>query len=624
MKPIRGNVISNDTFQPRVADVLGYVADSVANTLGPYGHNTLIQSTDRVVSTKDGWNVLKNITFDNTIDNSIKSLIETVAHSVVLHVGDGSTTSTYASHKLLQNLLNDPDINDYPIRTLEDTLVKCVDAIEIQLRKNAVQITDENMAEMIHKVALVSSNWNKELADMIAEIYTKTHNPIIKVQNSGTERTYVEYVEGYDLSGKIMSNMYINNVSDAKCELDNPKILMFNFQLTAKYVTPLVYLAAMMKLHNETFVIMAPGYDKAFIDQFNALNNNSIRTSGTVINMVPVMYDNKFAIDRDCVSDFTILLNAKTVTQDDDDIKDMLDDITDTMSANAPAEGETVEEYQARKAGMIKTAVAYMLENYCGSCGKAVINDKGILVSNIEFNEFQNKLIQTRKDAVEAEIVAKTKEFDALTMITDDIRMKRIRLGKLQCHMGIIKVGGFGDADLKAKKDALEDTTRACEAAYRDGITIGSSLATLCAIEDVSNDLAELYRDQGGLDGLEAIIMNAFCDTFISVFARLVRNKYANVSDTAIINIVKTATEQRIGYNLLSDSFDHNFDVINPVNVDVEVIRATLKLIIICMTSDQFVFKRYDNMDILGEGMSANQTIDEATAKILDNTVRIN
>ena len=205
MKPIRGNVITKNNFQPRMADVLDYVANSVANTLGPYGHNTLIQTTDRVISTKDGWNVLRNINFDNTIDNSFKSLIETVAHSVVLHVGDGSTTSTYVANTLLKQLNNNISVNT-PIRTLENTLIKCADMIEVQLRKNAVQVTEENMGDMIRKVALVSSNWNTELADMITDIYTTTHNPIIKVQNSGTEHTVVDFIKGYDLSGRLMSN----------------------------------------------------------------------------------------------------------------------------------------------------------------------------------------------------------------------------------------------------------------------------------------------------------------------------------------------------------------------------------------------------------------------------------
>ena len=612
MKPIKGNVISIDTFRPRMAEVLDYVANSVANTLGPYGHNTLIQSTDRVISTKDGWNVLRNITFNNTIDNSIKSLIETVAHSVVLHVGDGSTTSTLASNILLKSLTEQVHPNT-PIRALEDTLVKCVDDIEVQLRKNAIQVTEENMKEMIHKVAMVSSNWNTEFADMITEIYTTTHNPIIKVQNSGTDRTYVEYVEGYDLSGRLMSDAYINNVSDSKCEVENPLIMVFNFKLTAKYVTPLVYLATMMKLQNEAFVVMAPSFDKAFMDQFLALNSNSIRTTGAVINMIPVMYDNNFAIDRECIDDFTILVNSKVITQDDDNIVELFDEITETMGANKPNDDETPEEYQQRKGDLIVTATKYLKENYCGSCGKAVINDKGILISDIITNDIQQANIKKRKEAVEAEIATKTKECDALTMITDDIRMKRIRLGKLQCHMGIIKVGGYGDADLKAKKDSLEDTTRACEAAYRDGVTIGSSIGTLIAISDVFSE--------GEHSDLEGIVYNAFIAAFIGVFNRLAINKYPDVDFKSVVDVVNTCITTRLGYNLLEDSADADFTVINPVNVDVEVLRASLKLVIICLTSDQFIYKRYDNMDIMEDDMTAGKTIDEETHRILQNTL---
>ena len=391
--------------------------------------------------------------------------------------------------------------------------------------------------------------------------------------------------------------------------------MVFNFQLTSKYVAPLVYLATMMHLNHETMVIMAPGFDKAFIDQFGAMNNNILRETGNLINMIPVMYDNKFNIDRECVDDFCILVNAKVITNDDDNIIELFDDITTTMGATGPNSDETEGEYQARKADMIKDSVAYLKQVYCGSCGKAVINDKGILVSDIKLNDIQNKNIKDRKTAVQAEIDAKTKEFDALTMITDDIRMKRIRLGKLQCHMGIIKVGGYGDADLKAKKDAVEDTTRACEAAYRDGVTVGSCLAIAIAINDVVNNT--------DLSTLEEQIMMSFYTSTIEVFDRLVTNKYPDPEGLNIEkDIINVCVERRVGYNLLEDKFDDEFTVINPVNVDIEVIRASLKLVIICMTSDQFIFKRYDNMDIIEDGItSGGKTIDEETQRILNNTI---
>lgn len=652
MKPVRSNVLENDVFQPRMMEILDTVAESVAQTLGPFGHNALIQTTDRVVSTKDGWNVMQHISFDNIVDNAIKSLIESVAHSVVLRVGDGSTSSTYAANRLLiylnQYMKDWSKANNFtmPTRTVENVLVQAVDDIEVELRKNAVMINEENMAEMIKKVALVSSNWNEEIAQMISDVYVNTHNPIIKVQDSGTDRTSVEYIEGYDLSGRLMLNQYINNFSENRCELENPLIMVFNFRLTAKYISSLTLVGALAALQKRQFVVMAPDFDKAFIDQLLALNNNNIRNKDKsgLVNLIPVQFDNKFRIDRECVDDFALLINSQLINQDDDDIQTFLDDVYKAMTNPAPTDPEEVEQFNQEKKLFMDTAIEFLV-NYCGTCGKAIISDKGILVSGLPEDEYIRNIINERKEAIETEVVSKTNECDALTMLTDDIRMKRIRLGKLQCNMGVIKVGGFGSADLKAKKDALEDTTRACEAAYRDGVTWGAGIAVMKAIRNLVKEPTEEQLASGEY----LVILNCIYTAMVDVFTRLVQNKYPSrifrayqttvdennnpimdeegnpiteMIELGPIDILNYCLDESVGFNLLNDTFDKSFDVINPVNVDIEVLRGCLKLVITCISSNQLIYKRYEGEDIMEESdyRKNSITVDEYANKVLNKS----
>ena len=619
MKPVRSNVLNNDVFQPRMMEVLDIVAESVAQTLGPFGHNALIQTTERVVSTKDGWNVMQNIHFDSIVDNSLKSLIESVAHSVVLRVGDGSTSSTYVANSLLKSLYAYMQEwereNNYaiPTRTLENVLVQVVDDIEVELRKNSVTITEENMAEMIKKVALVSSNWNEEMAQMISDIYVNTHNPIIKVQNSGTDRTSVEYVEGYDLSGRLMSNQYINNFTDNRCEIDNPMIMVFNFRLSQKYITPLLLVGTLAELNNRKFIVMAPDFDKTFIDGLMATNANNLRSKRALANVIPVQFDNKFNIDRECVDDFVLLINSQLIMDDDDDMKGFFDDVTEIMTTPSPEDPEEKVAFDAEKVEFMRTAIDFLTQ-YCGTCEKAIINDKGILVSGLPEDDFIKEQVAQRKEKIDAEVVSKTNECDALTMLTDEVRMKRIRLGKLQCNMGIIKIGGFGDADLKAKKDALEDTTRACEAAYRDGVTWGSGMAILYAI----NSLATKLTKQQLQNSMYVTVINCIYNSVLDLFGRLIKNKYPSGTIRGVevdtdengqetkrdvilshIDVANYCLNNKFGFNLLTESFDTNFDVVNPVNVDIEILRGSLKLVVTCISSNQFVYRKYEGMDIM-------------------------
>ena len=192
--PINGNVIDKEAYRKRVTNIVNYISNCVSRTLGPCGHTALIQTSDSVAATKDGWNVTRAISFDNIVDNSIKSMIESCGQSVVLKVGDGSTTVIKATSVLNKQLMDLESNHNYTIRQIEDTLKECIDEIIVELRKGAVPITDENMYEAIYNVAMVSTNWNEEISKMIADIYVKTKNPIIKILESGTTQTKAEII----------------------------------------------------------------------------------------------------------------------------------------------------------------------------------------------------------------------------------------------------------------------------------------------------------------------------------------------------------------------------------------------------------------------------------------------
>ena len=179
-------------------------------------------------------------------------------------------------------------------------------------------------------------------------------------------------------------------------------------------------------------------------------------------------------------------------------------------------------------------------------------------------------------------------------MLTDDIRMKRIRLGKLQCNMAVIKVGGYGPANIRAKKDALDDATRACEAAYRDGYTIGGSMATLVAIRDALMDGGNMETEN---TVLKTEIYTKMQSAFSMVFRQLFINKYGSDSPKcesgALDEIINRCTADNVTYDIIHEKYDVDRNVINPVNTDIETLKACLRLVLICITSNQFIYKHY-------------------------------
>ena len=624
--PINGNVIDKEAYRKRVTNIVNYISNCVSRTLGPCGHTALIQTSDSVVATKDGWNVTRAISFDNIVDNSIKSMIESCGQSVVLKVGDGSTTVIKATSVLNKQLMDLESNHNYTIRQIEDTLKECIDEIIVELRKGAVPITDENMYEAIYNVAMVSTNWNEEISKMIADIYVKTKNPIIKILESGTTQTKAEIINGYDLNGNLeLKNFYFTDVERQVCELKNPKIIMFDHKVMDKYFIPLNLIGGILQKQGTQLVVLAPDFDITFIHRIKNMNSMAMNTGAGFVNIVPAHYISNFNIDRECVDDFAALCGAIIIRRDDEDLLEFFEDITTSMMTKPiPTDGLTGEELakakesNAEREAMRDSVLQFLpekLDEIAGSCDKITLSDKNIIIDGL--SNMNDKLVADRKATLEAEINGKIKECDALTMLTDDIRQKRIRLGKLNCHMGIIKVGGYGKANLKTLRDALDDATRACEAAYRDGYTVGSSIAIGSAIQS-KFDILYGKNDES----LKAKIIEAIYDSFCEVFAQLWNNKGSDpiIKDTdaedgnwtfeipwdeegktAKINpelLYDTCSLNRWGYDIIEGKFDKECNrIINPVNVDIEVLQGCLRLVLNCFSSDQLIITNTDQLN---------------------------
>ena len=517
----------------------------------------------------------------------------------------------------------------YTIREIETELKSCVNDIITELRRNAIPIDEDNIYDAIYSIAMVSTNWDSSLSSMIADIYDKTHNPIIKVLESGTTETSVDIINGYDLNGQLqLPNFYLTDTEKQVCELKNPTILMFNHKVMDKYFMPLNLIAGILDKQGEKLVVLAPDFDATFLQKLKNINAVSASRGQAYTNMVCATYVSNFNIDKECVDDFAALCGCSVITRDDDDLNELFEDITTSMTTKPmPTEGLKGEQlkqaqFQNKELDELKTQVLSFLpaklEELGGSCEKITITGKSITIDGLTSKN--EKLVNDRLETLKSEIDGKVKECDALTMLTDDIRQKRIRLGKLQCVMGVIKVGGYGKTNLKSIKDALDDATRACEAAYRDGYTQGSGLAVCKAVKNLNNE---------NNSTLKTLILDAIEESFYAVFKQLLSNKYKDeVTDETTVPVyrkdgwvdvtVKDLYTECItngySYDIITEEFDTEKErILNPVNVDIEVLQGCLRLVVNCFSSDQFVFTNWDLLQeaMVDENPNIQVTMDE-------------
>jgi chaperonin GroEL len=96
--------------------------------------------------------------------------------------------------------------------------------------------------------------------------------------------------------------------------------------------------------------------------------------------------------------------------------------------------------------------------------------------------------IDGRKQQLRAQIEKTTSDYDREKL--------QERLAKLSGGIAVIRVGAPSEAEMKSKKEALDDAINATKAAVAEGIVPGGGLALLRAIDAVEREEAKLEGDE--------------------------------------------------------------------------------------------------------------------------------
>lgn len=627
------NVIEGDELQEIFNRVFEDMAHYVSKTYGPFGENTGYQDMDKILVTKDGWTVEQGVTYSNNmLANIIRKFILEVSRSINVHAGDGTTTGVIAANEVNKLIMAYKNSHRVHSKFLSNAIKYCVESICNELANSATKITDENMDEIIYRIAEVSLDWDAEFAGYIRDIYHNTHNPVIRVQNSGFERSYVEYLDGYDLSARLLSEFKTDGVGVKKYTVKEPIILVFSYTIGMDMFEPLLMAATYFSsTMGKELVILAPDFEKNFRDSYNAICIRMIRANQPVIPMVMVRYYAEYNIEREMLNDFCFLTGANLISKDYNEAAQLIINFNKVQKMVAPeranypdgADGDTLfdEDNKAFNEQVLRTSNEFYdnIIEYVGTCDQVVIDDKMLLASGFGVLETSDA-IEQRKDAIRSELNKALKDMNAKSMLTEEVRLKNLRLGKLQLKMGIINVGGFGESNLKATRDALDDAINACSNAYRDGVVIGGGVAIPTTITKLQSklDSGEWNPEtEKGIDNtLVRDILSIIKEGFINTWKIMLNNRYTdgNVGKIYIDpyteeefsmmttdDLINVALMLGLPWNLIDESLDET--IIHPVRVEQEVVKGCLHLVLITTTTNQLLYNGYEGIDKEIEGM---------------------
>tara|TARA_R100001443_G_scaffold12076_2_gene21555 strand:+ start:1481 stop:3043 length:1563 start_codon:yes stop_codon:yes gene_type:complete len=416
-----------DSAKQKVIAGVEKLAKAVKSTLGASGKCVIYEDArGNPVITKDGVTVAESVILFDPVENMGATLIKEAAKNTVKEAGDGTTTATVLAESLLKEVNKSEKSTT---REIKDGIKSALVKVNNYLDNASVKIE----GDMLKSVSSISCNNDEELGGIIAEAYeTVGKDGIVLMEESETEETYVEIVDGVQLDVGLNSPHFITDKDKQVCELENPLVLIVSSEIPniRKIQTVLEYVIK----QNRALLIVAPVAQQVKA----ALLMNKVK-GNIKINIIdlPGFGPTK----QDTVEDLAFLVGAKVINEELGDDLDLID--TDCL----------------------------------GEAYTSVTDDKSTVLT-----------IDTPEEEMEERIESIKKTIDKWDKNPFIQKKHRQRLAMLSGSVGIVKVGANSKVEMKEKKDRVEDAIWATKAALKEGIVPGGGVALLNASQKISSD----------------------------------------------------------------------------------------------------------------------------------------
>ena len=400
------------------------LAKAVKSTLGASG-KCVIYEDDRgnPVITKDGVTVAESVVLFDPVENMGATLIKEAARNTVREAGDGTTTATVLAEALIKEVNNSKE----NIRDIKNGVKTCLQKVNNYLDKISVKIE----GDMLESVSSISCNNDAELGKIIAEAYTKVgKDGVVLMEESPTEETYVEIVDGVQIDSGLTSPHFITDKDKQVCELDNPLVLIVVSEIPN--IRKIQKILEHVIKNKRPLLIVAPVEQQVKA----ALLMNKVK-GNIKVNIVdlPGFGPTK----EDTVADLAFLVGAKLINEELGDDLDLID--IDCL----------------------------------GEAYTAITDDKNTVLT-----------IETPEEELQERIKSIQKIIDKEDKNPFLKKKHQQRLAMLSGSVGMVKVGANSKVEMKEKKDRVEDAIYATKAALKEGIVPGGGVALLNASQKIT------------------------------------------------------------------------------------------------------------------------------------------
>ena len=472
------NLSFGDEGKDKVMIGVDKLAKAVKSTLGASGKCVIYEDAlGKPVITKDGVTVAESVVLFDPVENIGATLIKEAAKNTVKEAGDGTTTATVLAHSLLKKANEALSSNETSIRELKNGIQKAAKKVNSYIDKVAIPVKDS----MLKQVAVISCNNDEALGSTIGEAFEKVgKDGVVLMEESDTNETYVEFVEGAQLECGLKSPHLITDKDKGRAVLDSPYVLIVSSPIPniRKIQNVLEYVIK----QNRSLLIVASVEQQPMA----ALLANKVK-GNIKINVIdlPGFGPTK----QDTIEDLAFLTGATVINEELGDDLDLID------------------------------------PSVLGECVKAITDEKTTVLQTADLGVALNERVEQIEQKIKEE--------------TNPYIKRRIqqRLAMLNGAVGVVKVGADSKIELKEKKDRVEDAIYAVKAALQEGIVPGGGIALLNASTNVK---AKSDNEKVLLEAITAPYLTILQNAGLSNTLQLNRKGWGiNVVDGKPVNMVK-------------------------------------------------------------------------------------
>jgi chaperonin GroEL len=415
------------------------LADAVRVTLGPRSKSVLIEKKWGVpIVCNDGVTIAKEFDLKDAEENLGARMLRQAAEKTGEMVGDGTSTSTVLAHAIfadgVRNVVAGASAIDIK-RGLDRGAKRAIEAMRALSRPVA---TRKEKAQ----IAAISAHNDIAIGELVADAMDKVGNDgVITVEESKTTETVLEVVEGMQFDRGFLSPYFITNPEKMEAVLEDCLVLIADRKVGVfKDMIPL--LEQILKT-GKPLVIIAEDVEG---EALATLIVNQIRGSlKSCAVKAPGFGDRRKAM----LEDIAILTGGQVISEE---------------------VGLKLENVGMAQLGRAKRIV--------------VDKDNTTIIGGAG----DRKMIDGRIEQIRHEIEKTTSDYDREKL--------QERLAKLSGGVAVIRVGAPSEAEMKSKKEALDDAISATKAAVAEGIVPGGGFALLRCINGLSDEEQKCEGDE--------------------------------------------------------------------------------------------------------------------------------